>query len=138
MMTEQELRDLPIGSDVWYTIVKLFNAPSVRIRYNKKPIHFRKVKEEIMPMTNISVGCYLEDDSGIRYYRGYYEEHKCLFTEENPAWEYYDKRLADAMNEVNRRKTAYYNIAQESLGRLSDSRILAFDERLNRGGNNAV
>lgn len=133
MMTEQELRDLPIGSDVWYTIVELYKVPSVRIRYNKKPIHFHKVKEEVMPMTNISVGCYLEDDNGIRYYRSYYEEHKCLFTEEDPAWEYYDKRLADAMNEVNRRKTAYYNTAQEALGRLSDSRILAFDERLNRG-----
>lgn len=137
-MTEQELRNLPIGTDVWYTIVKLFNIPSVRIRYNKKPVHLRKVKEEIMPMTKISVGCYLEDDSGVRYYRSYYEEHGSIFTEEKAAWEHYDKWLVDAMNEVNRRRKAYVDVAKDSLNRLSESRILAFDERLNGGDADAV
>lgn len=137
-MTEQELRDLPIGSDVWYTHVELFKVPSVRIKHNKKPIHLRKVKEEVMTMTNICVGCYFEDDNGTRYYRHYrWSDHDCLFTEENQAWEYYDKRLADAMNEVNRRKKAYHDIAQDSLSRLFNSRVLANDERLNRGETDA-
>lgn len=133
-MTEQELRDLPLGSDVWYALVKLFKVPSVRIRYNKKPIHLRKVKEEVMTMTNICVGCYFEDDNGTRFYRHYrWSDHDCLFTEEKSAWEYYDEQAKKAMKEIYRRRRAYCDVAKTSLEQLDNSRVIALFERLNRG-----
>ena len=138
MMTGQELRDLPIGTDVWYTSVKLFNTPSVRIRYNKKPIHFRKVEEVVRTMTDIRVGCYLKDDNGARYYRNYHRDsHEGFFTEEPLAWKSYDKQAKAAIKEIYRRRRAYCDVAKTSLEQLDDSRIIALNERLNRGDENA-
>ena len=130
-MTEQELRDIPIGGDVWYLRVKLCNASSVRIRHNDKPKHLCKVETEEAALANIV--CSFVDDNGERY--GAYYRLGCdnIFTDEKSAWESYSNKAQKMIAEVKKRKREYCKVANDTISQLQNEYIVAVAQHLNGG-----
>lgn len=135
-MTEQELRDIPIGGDVWYFRVKLCNASSVRIRHNDKPKHLCKVETEEAALANIV--CSFVDDNGERY--GAYYRLGCdnIFTDEKSALESYSNKVQKMIAEVKKRKREYCKVANDTISQLQNEYIVAVAQHLNRGDTDAV
>ena len=134
-MTEQELRNIPIGGDVWYFHVKLCNASSVRIRHNDKPKHLRKVETEEVSLADIV--CQFVDDNGKMY--GAYYKLGCnnIFADEKSAWESYSNKVQKMIAEVKKRKREYCKTANDTISRLQDENIVAVTQHLNGGDGNA-
>lgn len=135
-MTEQELRNIPIGGDAWYFRARLCNTSSVRIRHNDKPKHLRKVETEEKPLANIL--CTFVDDNGERY--GVYYKLGCdnIFTDEKSAWESYSNKVQKMIAEVKKRKREYCKVANDTIGQLQNEYIVAVSQHLNGGDADAV
>ena len=130
-MTEQELRNIPIGGDIWYFRARLCNTSSVRIRHNDKPKHLRKVETEEKQLANIL--CTFVDDNGERY--GVYYKLGCdnIFTDEKSALESYSNKVQKMIAEVKKRKREYCKVANDTISRLQDEYIVAVAQHLNGG-----
>lgn len=135
-MTEQELRNIPIGGDIWYFRVRLCNASSVRIRHNDKPKHLRKVEIEEGPLAHFL--CTFVDDNGRRYGISYKLGHDNIFTDEKSAWESYSNNVQKMIAEVKKRKREYCKVANDTISQLQNEYIVAVAQHLNRGDTDAV
>ena len=130
-MTGQELRNIPIGGDVWYFRVRLCNDSSVRIRHNDKPKHLRKVETEEGTLAHFI--CTFVGDNGERYGISYKLSHDNIFTDEKSAWESYSNNVQKMIAEVKRRKREYCKVANDTISQLQNEYIVAVAQHLNGG-----
>lgn len=134
-MTGQELRNIPIGGDVWYFRVRLCNDSSVRIRHNDKPKHLRKVETEEGTLAHFI--CTFVGDNGERYGISYKLSHDNIFTDEKSAWESYSNNVQKMIAEVKKRKREYCKVANDTISQLQNEYIVAVAQHLNRGDTDA-
>ena len=130
-MTGQELRNIPIGGDVWYFRVRLCNDSSVRIRHNDKSKHLRKVETEEGTLAHFI--CTFVGDNGERYGISYKLSHDNIFTDEKSAWESYSNNVQKMIAEVKRRKREYCKVANDTISQLQNEYIVAVAQHLNGG-----
>ena len=130
-MTGQELRNIPIGGDVWYFRVRLCNASSVRIRHNDKPKHLRKVETAEGPLAHFL--CTFVGDNGERYGISYKISHDNIFTDEKSAWESYSNNVQKMIAELKKRKREYCKVANDTISQLQNEYVVAVAQHLNGG-----
>lgn len=136
MMTEQELRDLPLGGKVWYSYVKMCKAPEIRLYINDSPRVVTKIAEA-------GSACGLPAFRATGLPRGgfivtYEYNHERIFPDEKSAMEYYCAEIQKATKEIAKRKREYCKNANAYAKKIQDDAIRQMDDFLNRGDTDAV
>lgn len=136
MMTEQQLRNLPIGGKVWYSSVEMCKAPGIHLYTNDRPRVVTKIAEAAS-----MYGLPAFRATGLP--RGglivtYKYDHECLFPDEKSAMEYYCAEIQKATKEIAKRKREYCKTANAYAKKIQNDAIKQMNNFLNRGDTDAV
>ena len=137
-MTEQELRNIPIGGIIWYTNVVLCKAPGIKLSVNDRPCRVTKLSEYNSMFTHENCGF---KASGLP--RGcsailYRSDNKTTFPDEKSAVEYYCEEIQKATKEIAKRKREYCKNANSYVKKIQDDAIKQMNNFLNGGDVDAV
>lgn len=137
-MTEQELRNIPIGGIIWYTNVVLCKAPGIKLLVNDRPCRVAKLSEYNSMFTHENCGF---KASGLP--RGcnaiiYQSDNRTTFPDEKSAVEYYCEEIQKATKEIAKRKREYCKNANAYAKKIQDDAIKQMNNFLNGGDVDAV
>lgn len=132
-MTEQELRNIPIGGIIWYANVVLCKAPGIKLLVNDRPRRVAKLSEYNSMFTHENCGFKasgLPRGSNVILYQC---DNGTTFLDEKSAMEYYCEEIQKATKEIAKRKREYCKNANAYAKKIQDDAIKQMNDFLNRG-----